>query len=309
MKDLPTLDAHLKEWQELSKRLRAQMSPALEAQEALQKSMQPIIEAQNSLQKALEPILAQQESWKKLAESVQIPHFEIADLSRFAIQATGFQKSIQQLVTPAFERLQKTFLQLPIRTREALLLLGAEGWYLDLEMPIPGLWQLKDALAEGNVTEAEEALVEYFESRLSEIEKSITVRFPHREHLVRAAFNAHRRQEYELAIPVLLVQTDGICKEVVNQYLFMKQNKRPRTAIYVEQIAADSYTAALLSPLAQTLPISASESERPEGSNALNRHTVLHGESLNYGSKINSLKAISLINYVAHVLEKQAGNP
>ena len=175
MKGLLALDAHLKEWQELSKRLRAQMSPALEAQEALRKSMQPIIEAQNSLQKALEPILAQQESWKKLAESVQIPHFEIPDLSRFAIQATDFQKSIQQLVTPAFERLQKTFLELPLRTRAVLLLLGAQGWYLDLEMPIPGLWQLKDALAEGNVTEAEEALVEYFESRLSKIEKSTSV--------------------------------------------------------------------------------------------------------------------------------------
>ncbi|MER3466258.1 MAG: hypothetical protein C4340_03665 [Armatimonadota bacterium] len=303
MKGLPILDAHFKEWQELSTRLRAQMSPALEVQEALRKSMQPIIEAQNSLEKALEPILAQQESWKKRAESVQL----------LAIQATDFQKSIQRLVTPAFEPLQKTFRELPTRTRKALLLLGEQGWYLDLEMSIPGLWQLKDALAEGNVTEAEEALVEYFESRLSEIEQSITARFPHREHLIRAAFNAHRRQEYALAIPVLLAQTDGICKEVSNQYLFMKQNKRPRTAIYVDQIVkqigADSFAAALLSPLAQTLPINASESERPKGANALNRHAVLHGESLNYGSKINSLKAISLLNYVAHVLEKQTGNP
>lgn len=299
MKGLPTLDAHFKEWQGLSKRLRAQMSPALEVQEALRQSMQPIIEAQNSLEKALEPILAQQESWKKLAESVQM----------LAVQATDFQESIQQLVTLSFEPLQKTFRELPPRTREALLLLGEQGWYFDLEMPIQGLWQLTDALLEGNVTEAEEALVEYFESRLSEIEQSITARFPQREHLVRAAFNAHRRQEYALAIPVLLAQTDGICKEVSNQYLFMKQNKRPRTAIYVEQIAADSFTAALLSPLAQTLPISASESGRPEGANALNRHAVLHGESLNYGSKINSLKAISLINYVAHVLEKRTGNP
>lgn len=60
--------------------------------------------------------------------------------------------------------------------------------------------------------------------------------------------------------------------------------------------------AAMLSPLAQTLPIGASENERYKGFPALNRHTVLHGESLDYGSKTNSFKAISLINYVAHVL-------
>ena len=89
----------------------------------------------------------------------------------------------------------------------------------------------------------------------------------------------------------------------------MKRNRKPRTAIYVEQIAADTYRATLLSPLAQTLPIGASEHERPEDFNELNRHMVLHGESLDYGTKINSLKAISLINYVAHVLTLEKGNP
>lgn len=308
-KKMATLDAHLKEWQEVSKRLRAQLAPALEMQEALRRSIQPIVYAQNFLQTALEPILAQQEHCKKLVESIQIPRFDLPDLSRFVTQAADFQRSIQDLVTPAFEQLQKTFCELPPRTQEALLLLGAHGWYLDLEMPLPGLWQLKEALAEGNVIEAEEALCEYFESQLAEIEKSISERFPLRAHLIRAAFSAHRRQEYELSIPVLLAQTDGICKEVVNQNLFSKHNKKPRTAIYVEQIAADSYRSALLSPLAQTLPISASERERPDGSEALNRHTVLHGESLDYGSKTNSLKAISLINYVAHVLEDEKQIP
>lgn len=302
-KKIPSLDAHLKEWQDVSKQLRAHLAPALEVQDSLRRSIQPIVQAQNALEKALEPILAQQEQWKKLVESTQIPHFNLPDLSRFATQAADFQRAIQQLVTPAFEQLKKTFRELPARTQEALLLLGAHGWYLDLEMPFSGLWRLKRALAEGKVTEAEDALCKYFENRLGKIEKSISTRFPHRAHLIRAAFNAHRRQEYELSIPVLLAQTDGICKEIVNQHFFMKQNKKPRTAIYVEQIAADSYRAALLSPLAETLPISASEHERPDGSNALNRHTVLHGESLNYGSQINSLKTISLINYVAHVLE------
>jgi len=71
------------------------------------------------------------------------------------------------------------------------------------------------------------------------------------------------------------------------------------TPPFVEQVASDSYRAALLSPLAQTLPIGASEHERKEGFNELNRHMVLHGESLEYGSKTNSLKAISLVNYAS----------
>mgnify|MGYP001564484260 CR=1 FL=1 len=37
---------------------------------------------------------------------------------------------------------------------------------------------------------------------------------------------------------------------------------------------------------------------------ALNRHQVMHGESVNYGSEINSLKALSPLNYVAVVLQE-----
>ena len=294
------LDAHLKEWQELSRRNKESI---LEFQASLQMHVQPIVEAHHSLQNAIKSIFTQQQEVWKQVTLIQFPRFDLSKLSPLTSPVAEFQGAIQQLVVPVFEELQRTFRELPPRTQEALLLLGNHGWYMDLEMSIPELWQLKGALEKGNVLEAEHALREYFENRLEKIEISISKRFPRRARLVRAAFNAHRKREYELSIPVLLAQTDGICKEVVNQYLFIKQNKKPSTAIYVEQIATDSYKAALLSPLARTLPISASQHERSSGTNVLNRHTVLHGDSLDYGTEINSLKAISLISYVAHVLK------
>ncbi len=294
------IDAYFKQFQEGAKRIREQFAPILEQSEALQRSLQPtIIEAQKSLQKTLELIFAESERWRKLVESVQIPRFSFSDIS-LTKPALELQKSIQALISSAFEQLQKSFCELPSRTQKALLLLGTHGWYLDLNMP--GFWKLEKAFSEGNVKEAEDALVEYFESRVGEIEESISKRFPSREKLIRSAFKAHRRQEYELSIPVFLAQTDGICKEVTKQYLFRKQNQKRQIAIYIEQIAADTFRAALLSPLSKTLPIWASEYERAEGFNELNRHMVLHGESLDYGNKVNSLKAISLVNYVAHVL-------
>jgi hypothetical protein len=117
---------------------------------------------------------------------------------------------------------------------------------------------------------------------------------------MKPAFNAHRREEYVLSIPIFLAQTDGICKEMAGYYLFIKSLHRPSTAKYVDQMIGDTFEAALLSPLTVTLPISASEKERQVGNEALKRHTVLHGESLDYGTKVNSLKAVSLINYVAN---------
>ncbi len=120
--------------------------------------------------------------------------------------------------------------------------------------------------------------------------------------MIESAFNAHRREKYELSIPVFLAQTDGICKETMDQYLFIKQNSKPCTAIYVKRTISGAFMKAILSPLSRTLPIEMSTHERPENFNELNRHMVLHGESLDYGTKINSLKVISLINYVVSVL-------
>ena len=268
----------------------------------------PEFDVQEILQKAIEPIPAVQNRLRQLVQSIDVPHPDLPNLAPIAEQAVEFQKSLQELMSPAFEQVQRIFHELPPRIQDALLLLGEHGWYLDLEMPIPWLWGIMEALENGKVEDVEEVLVEYFEGRLEGIEKSVAERFPRRAQLIGAALNAHRRQQYELSIPVLLAQVDGICMDAAHQYLFTKRDKRPRIAIYVDQIATDTYKAALLSPLAQTLPINASEHERPPGFDLLNRHAVLHGESLDYGSKSNGLKAISLINYVAHVLEAEIAN-
>jgi len=137
------------------------------------------------------------------------------DLSIFTSHVTNLQEAIQKSIIPTFDDLKNSFQELPNHIQEALLLLGENGWYLDLEMSLPTLWHLRNILDEGNLLKAENILIEYFESRLSEIEKSILKKFPSRKHLLKAAFNAHRRKEYCLSIPLFLAQTDGICKEVI----------------------------------------------------------------------------------------------
>lgn len=270
--------------------------------EELQKLSGQLGEKMSYIKKELEKPARSMEIMRAKAESVgkainsNIPAI---DLSIFTGHVNNLQIAIQKPIIPIFNDLKNSFQELPKHIQEVLLLLGENGWYLDLEMPLPTLWYLRDILDEGNLLKAENILVKYFENRLCELEKSILKKFPSRKHLLKPAFNAHRREGYCLSIPIFLAQADGICKEAVGQCLFMKSNRKPQTAIYVDQIANDTFMAALLSPLAKTLPINASENERPRRFNGLNRHMVLHGESLDYGSKVNSLKAISLVNYVS----------
>jgi len=263
-------------------------------QKILQKSIQPILYAQNNFQKSLnkssEPILTSQgQLIKEFAMSTK--------------PLIDFQKQLQAIISPVFEQFKKSFSELPPQTQEALLTLGNHGWFLDPEMGVRWLMILKKALSNGDIDDAENALIEFFCNRLDIIESLIVAKFPRREKIIKAAFVAHRREEYELSIPVLLAQTDGICKEVIGQHFFIRgKNKKPQTAIYVEQITNGTMQAILLQPLAQVLPINKSEKERDENFSELNRHMVLHGESLDYGTKVKALKAISLINYVTHML-------
>jgi hypothetical protein len=311
------LDAQFGEWQRIADQVSAQVAPGfLVFTEAVQQLVEPMLEAEKTFRGALEKIIAGQRQWSEVISSIEaakfefpkfdIPKFDLPDLSHLATTLERLNDSLRGLDTSAFAALQQSFQELPPRIHEAVLLLGLHGWYFDLGMTFPQLWHLQEALSNGNVNEAEEALIEYFERESEEIEQSVAEIFPKRSHLIRAAFGAHRRQEYELSIPVFLTQADGMCKDTINQYLFLKKDKKPQTAVYVEQIVTDGFRASLLSPLGQTLPISASERERPVGNTALNRHAVLHGESLDYGTKANSLKAISLINYLAQILKGTA---
>jgi len=267
-KDIEALNSVFEEWQKIIALIKVQVPPIFEKlKESLKPIIEVIIEAQKTVQKAF--IAIPPELWATLIESLQ---------------------------------------KLPSRVQEALLLLGNHGWYLDKEMSLPDLWELTHTLSEGNIAEAEAWLTEYYEKKLNAMEDSISKRYPAREKFIKASFGAHRREEYELSIPVLLAQADGICKEVTGHYFFRKegrkQDRRPSTAIYVEQITSDTIMKAFLRPLAQTLPIGASERERDVDFDQLNRHMVLHGDDLEYDTKTNSLKAISFINYVAHAFER-----
>jgi len=275
------------------------LSQAINANFQLQEATSSMLEIRQQLIETLEPVLQSQIQTSDMLRNLSLSLENIAQphLSNFRIQ-------IANILSPALENFLKSVRLLPKHTQVALLTLGNHGWFFDLEMPMPFLWELEDALNEGNITEAEAALVDYFRENLQSIEHRFTAKFPHRAKIINSAFNAHKRGEYELSIPVFLAQTDGICYEVIDQHLFMRirGEKMPRTAIYVDSIASDTFRHALLSPLSQPLPISASQNERDKSFNELNRHQVMHGESLDYGTEINGLKSISLLNYVAQVL-------
>lgn len=166
---MPSVAAFLRDWQEIGVRLRSEM---LQADAAIQASLRPIVEAGAAIHQSLVSLFAEsQKQWDQVISTARtsIAGPPIAGPPEFpglTKQCADFQEVLRQSVRPAFQQILEGLAHLPVRTQEALLLLGQHGWYVDREMSLPSLWRLTDAFAEGNVLAAESALAEYLKVEL-----------------------------------------------------------------------------------------------------------------------------------------------
>lgn len=252
---------------------------------------------------------AQQQQMREIADALAIPKHlsEVMagwsqELNRLRDEAAGWFERLAPEISSIASAVAEVIRELPHSTRRDLKVLARHGWYLDPDLPMSAPGKIADAIAEGQVADANEALVEYFRDRKAGIRDRLVATFPHRREFIEDALDAHDAGKYTLSVPVFLSQADGICVERTGGHLFIAEAKRPQTAAYVDGVP-DEYMAALLSPLAETHPISVSARDRPRDFDGLNRHQVLHGESLSYHTEANSLKALSLLSYLTWVLE------
>ena len=199
---------------------------------------------------------------------------------------------------PSFDQLSEFWLKYPARVKENLLALATAGWYLDPEMSITDVVHFKEDLENGTIEEVNDELVEHFRCSLERIEASLCEDHPNRAHLIKEAFEAHRDGKYSLSIPALFAQADGICLDLTGYQIFTGSG----LSRFAKRIDPEALERAYLEPLLRTTPITESSRQRRAKIPQLNRHAVMHGESTDFQSEANGLKAVSFIHFVSHVL-------
>ena len=182
--------------------------------------------------------------------------------------------------------------------------LGQRGWFLDPPMPMSLLWHLADTIEE-SPEEADELLMQWFRERLDEIEEELVKTCPRRACVLRSAFNAHRERDYNNSVPAFLKEADGVWHDLFGMNVFIAKDRKSIIKS-IEQKQPYGLVWTSLGPLLQsTLPLWMNERERHNWMKkhrtdyfpGLNRHEVLHGISVDYGTETNSLKAISFLNW------------
>ena len=189
---------------------------------------------------------------------------------------------------------------------ESIQNLMQHGWFPDFGLSFREITQLAEAFSD-DPEQANETLLQRFRDRLDDIEAEAKRAFPNRSEILRDAFQAHRQGLYNLSVTVFLTQADGFCYDRWLRSLFLREDRKD-IGERIEQMPDG-----LIRAMAQALvydgwPLAMTRGKRqqqPAGSSHLNRHRVLHGEVIDYGTEENSLKAISLLNYCATVLPEQ----
>jgi hypothetical protein len=209
---------------------------------------------------------------------------------------------LKQLITYQRE-LQEGIARITPQTELCMLQLAEEGWYIfpdDLDFQ-----QINEIACIKNKDVFFGNNFNNLICETTELERLLISRFPEREKCFIETFEAHQTGKYYLSIPAFFLQTDGITHDLISGHVFRSDNGRPSCSQkLLDYIEHNKLSMALAAPILTKTNINKTEKQRTKDFNSLNRHLVMHGESTDYGTKTNSLKAISLLNFVYRTLSK-----
>ena len=188
-------------------------------------------------------------------------------------------------IEPFLKYINGIYRELPEKLKVIIKNLAYRGWYILIEMELPEITLLSGFITNKKYDELDNYMCNIIESKLDQIEKEIIQKYPNRKKIIHFAFCAHKKGEYDLSVPVFLIQADGICNELLKVHLYSKKNKRPLTEEKVEKYVSDSIImSALVEPLRNISGLNVSTEYKNQYPIILNRHEIIHGLDLNYGN-------------------------
>jgi len=188
--------------------------------------------------------------------------------------------------------------------------LANRGWYVAGSLCGNEYPALAKAIKENRHSEVEEFLQSHVRSRVQEIQRESSERWPDRARIMNDAFEVHLERKYTLSIPVFLAQADGICYEILEAFLFTDRSGKVVQKVKELQREYPPTTplaGSFLGLLLEASGLREDTGKRDEFQKAgisvspLNRHGVLHEIDSDYGTKSNSLRSISLLSFLAEV--------
>lgn len=186
-----------------------------------------------------------------------------------------------------------------------------EGWYLSLEF-IDTLATLSlDEYFKENPSGFEEDVLTAFDAQMTAIEQKLITANQKRKDLLADIFKLHKAGIYNASILMALQQADGISKDKFSKKdengneiragFFDMNHEKPRGQKLSDMfnVPNNDWLNVIYNQLAKkdrnnSLVLEGNTSRLSD----LNRHAIMHGESIDYGTKVNSVKSILLLDFI-----------
>jgi hypothetical protein len=190
---------------------------------------------------------------------------------------------------------------------EPLKTLAENGWFISWwNTPVALIYPLARLFESGQTERANRRLRNHFAEQIASTECRLRKQFPRRATILQKAFTAHRCRDYELSIPVFLIQADGVAREIIGGDVYSRQaEKRQKLKTFVASITFDEFQKEIIELLLLPMPLNASTGDSTLIKGVLARHEILHGTQTKYASATNSYRAISWLQYVAAFEEQK----
>jgi hypothetical protein len=196
-------------------------------------------------------------------------------------------ESIEKLIS-VFERFKKEYpKELDLTFKDYDQLFAVHGWYIYDGFSVEDVLILLKLLSENKVFDADERWIQLFEVNFDEIESDLCELHKETFHVFKEAILCHKNGFFYASTILFISLSDGIAQgKLFTDRYFQKIKKKNKNHF-------------LLDIFNEKNPVNKSYIPNKSSNSELMRHGIMHGNSINYGSKINSLKALSLYCFLS----------
>jgi hypothetical protein len=172
----------------------------------------------------------------------------------------------------------------PSMTENTKILLNY-GWYISSDIEVKKISETIELIKKDEIETAEKSLIEFYKENINSIEAKLISKHSERENIFKEAFLAHKNKMFYSSTILFLSQGDGIIDGKIfhNRQNLDKHLDKNRNPELLGLLKDDN-----------PLNVPSIKVKKLKYFSKLNRHAVMHGEDTNYGTEINSLKALSL---------------
>lgn len=250
-------------------------------------------------------------------------NFPQEEVDRLEALDKEFSESVSKINNPIFnlpsaQEFRENITKFNFDLFQRLTRLTKRGWYISPDIvrdyPIDKLIELTE---DENLESFENQLIEMGDTEVSFILNNCIVSLQNREHIWKELLVLYESKYYHGLITLAYSQADGICNDFWGHSLYWIPNKGElgdkNSNVKLHENLDGKFDGFLDATIQQLgIPyneITVKTRGNPDFDDKLllektfNRHKVMHGQSLFYGSKMNAIRSIFLLDYLRFISE------